>query len=134
MACNVGAHREWHSGRAKSRTAPDDRQQAERRHKLTKELGAAGPDVVGSKENLLAEHQVRCGNPSKSTANLRGNICWHVAPGQPALPAIGQRDRWVEVRSRDWSERKNQGDKGCAGRDRVRKKRDRRNRQPAARP
>ena len=68
---------------------------------------------------------VGCANPGKSTADLRSNIGWHVVPGQPALSRVGQRDSWVEVRSRNRPERENQRYEGSASGDRVRKECDR---------
>jgi hypothetical protein len=80
---------------------------------------------VRREEQPFTEHQVSRRDAAESSENLRGDVGWHLAPCQAALRCIRQRDGWIEVRSRNRSERKDQRNERGAGRDGVCEERDR---------
>ena len=68
---DVGSHCERHGGRATSSASPDHREQTERRHEFTEELGTARAGVARSEEQRFAEHHMSRGD----SRQMRPAVC-----------------------------------------------------------
>jgi len=69
----------------------------------------------------LAEHRMGESDAEKGAEHLRDDVGTGAGPAQPALPRVRERDGWIEVGTRDRSERENEGDEGGSRRNRIRK-------------
>ena len=69
---------------------------------------------------------MRCATryPDEGPDDLHHHVARHLTPGEAALPRIRERDRGIEVRTRDGSEGQNQRHQDGAGRQRVREEGD----------
>ena len=103
-------------------------------------MTASSPKVATNSLNICAGPQRTCREAKNSgSSNItcatatpaNAPTIWatmygrHVAPGQPALRRVGERDGRIEVRARDRAERQDQRDERRAGREGVREQRHR---------